>query len=281
MKGRDVQQTLSEIPRRGWAAEILKEQLPGEFGLPGGYWHNYVLLNRPKYVATVWKFLVLIDLGLTARNDQVLKSCNLLGERYLKNKENFHLCMTSNITRAFIRAGYDKHDRVRRALHWIVGEQKEDGGWHCFDSSRGTLDCWEPLSAFSALPRNRWNKSIKKSVERGAEFYLKRRLFKEGTRRYAPWFRFHYPVHYYYDLLVGLEVLTSLGYGNDPGMKFGLEFLRKKQRPGGKWLLDALHPDLPKNEPSYSFALPYEPFPAVPFGLEKVGKPSKNITLRR
>ncbi len=164
----------------------------------------------------------------------------------------------------------------------MVHEQRDDGGWHCFESSKGTLDCWEPLSALSVLPKNKWNKGIKKSVERGAEFYLERKLFREGARMYSPWFRFHYPVHYYYDLLVGLEVLTSLGYGNDPRLNFALEVLREKRGSDGRWVLDALHPDLSQDLPetSYSLSVPYEPFPAIPFGLEKVGKPSKIITLR-
>jgi len=285
-KNEDVQKAHSGIPGSGWAAEILGEQLPGLHEGNAlrfqGYWHNYVLLNRPKYVTTLWKFLVLIDLGLTAKNDQVLKTCRLLSDRYLKQEEGFHLCTTSNVTRAFISAGFDEDNRVRRALDWIVSEQKEDGGWHCFDTPRGTLDCWEPLSVFAALPRERWNRGIKKSAERGAEFYLERRLFREGARKYAPWFRFHYPIHYYYDMLVGLEVLTSLGYGSDPRMKLALELLRKKRGPCGSWALDAIHPDLPPDLPAeeYSSSPPYEPFPAIPWGLEKVGKPSKIITLR-
>jgi hypothetical protein len=282
----DVRKAYSELPRRGWAAEILREQLPGlrednvlRFQ---GYWHNYVLLNRPKYVATLWKFLVLIDLGLTAKNKQVMKSCQLLSDRYLKQKENFHLCTTSNVARAFIRAGFDEDHRVGRALDWIVSEQKEDGGWHCFEHSKGTLDCWEPLSAFAALPKERWNRGIKRSAERGTEFYLERKLYREGARRYAPWFRFHYPVHYYYDILVGLEVLASLGYGKDPRMKFALELLREKRRPDGRWEMDALNPDIPPDLPEweYSSSPPYEPFPSIPWGLEKAGEPSKSITLR-
>ncbi|MGA2198925.1 MAG: hypothetical protein ABSG45_03205 [Nitrososphaerales archaeon] len=277
----DVKEAYSEIPRRGWAAKLLEEQLPDFHGLRG-YWHNYVLLNRPKYVTTMWKFLVLVDLGLTAKNGQVLKTCELLSERCLKNEQGYHLCTTANVTRALIQAGYDTHDRVRLALDWLVREQKEDGGWHCFESSKGTLDCWEPLSTYAVLPRNRWTRGIKRSAEWGAEFYLERRLTKEGPRRYAPWFRFHYPVHYYYDVLVGLDVLTSLGYGKDSRMKPALDLLRRKCRPDGRWALDALNPDLPADLPAsdYSMSPPFEPFPAVPFGLEKVGRPSKMITLR-
>ncbi|MDG7000803.1 MAG: hypothetical protein JRN15_17050, partial [Nitrososphaerota archaeon] len=91
---------------------------------------------------------------------------------------------------------------------------KEDGGWHCFQSEKGTLDCWEALAAFAILPRQKWNKGIKRSVERGTEFYLEHRLYREG-RRYEPWFRFHYPTHYYYDILVGLDIVTSLGRADD------------------------------------------------------------------
>lgn len=282
----DVQEAHSRIPKAGWAAEILRKQLPGiregNALRYQGYWHNYVLLNRPKYVATLWKFLVLIDLGLTAKNTQVMKSCQLLSERYLKREEDFHLCTTSNITRAFISAGFDEDHRISRALDWIVSEQKEDGGWHCFGSPKGTLDCWEPLSVFAVLPRDRWNRGIKKSTERGAEFYLERKLYREGARRYAPWFRLHYPIHYYYDMLVGLEALASLGYGTDPRMKYALELLLKRRKPDGRWVLDAIHPDLPADLPKdeYSSSPPYEPFPSIPWGLEEVGKPSKMITLR-
>ncbi len=277
----EVQEAYSEMPRRGWASEILREQLPDFEGLRG-YWHNYVLLNRPKYVTTLWKFLVLVDLGLTAQNPQVAKTCELVSERYLRSKANYHLCTTANVAQGLTRARYSEHDRVSRALEWLVEVQKEDGGWHCFESSKGTLDCWEPLSAFSALPRSRQSRKIKRSIERGAEFYLERRLFKEGPGKYTPWFRFHYPVHYYYDLLVGLDVLTSLGYGADTRIKDALEILHSKRRPDGTWSLDASNPDLPPDLPAteYNMSPPFEPFPAVPLSLEKVGRPSKMVTLR-
>ena len=277
----EVKSARSQIPKRGWAANILKDQLPDYERFWTGYWHNYALIDRPKYVSTVYKFLVLADLGVTADNAQMAKTCRLLSGRLLKDSRSYHLCKTANITTAFIRAGYDDNHRVRRALDWLVKVQKEDGGWHCFDSPKGTLDCWEPLAAFAALPRSRWNKGIKRSVERGAEFYLERQLFREGSKKYAPWFRFHYPVHYYYDLLVGLEALGPLGYLRDGRAKFALAHLQKKRRRDGRWNLDSVHPDLgSETESSYSSEVPFEPFPSIPFKLEEPGRPSKMITLR-
>ncbi len=157
-------------------------------------------------------------------------------------------------------------------------DQKEDGGWHCFGYRYGTLDCWEGLSAFAAFPRRKWSRSVKRSVERGCEFYLNRRLFRQGKKKYEPWFRFHYPVHYYYDVLVGLDVLTSLGYEEDKRLLPALELLRNKRRGDGSWNLDRVHPDIAPGDP-YKMVPPFEPQIPIPFTLERAGKRSKWITL--
>ena len=60
---------------------------------------------------------------------------------------------------------------------------------------------------------------MKSAVEKGAEYFLERELHIQGDR-YEPWYRFHYPVHYYYDMLVGLDFMTALGYADDRRMEF-------------------------------------------------------------
>jgi hypothetical protein len=275
-----VKDAYSQIARKGWVFRILDRQLQG------GYWHNYELLHWPKYVSTAYMVMILVDLGLRADNPKLKLSCDLLLRVLSQTEEggfafgkSSHFCVTGNFARTFIKAGYADDRRVQRALEWIVDSQKEDGGWHCFPSKHGTLDCWEGLSAFAALPREKWTRGIKNSVERGVSFYLERRLWKEGQKRYEPWFRFHYPVHYYYDLLVGLDVMTSLGCVDDVRLKPALDVLKKKRKPDGKWILDAVPPDIAPGDP-YQSGPPFEPFPPIRFGLEKVGMPSKMITLR-
>jgi hypothetical protein len=170
------------------------------------------------------------------------------------------------------RFGYGEDRRVRKLYDWMVEDQREDGGWNCEADKPGTLDCWEALAAFAAIPKAKRTAAMERAVERGAEFYLDRKLSEEG-RRYAPWFRFHYPTHYFYDVLVGLDVLTSLGFGGDRRLLPALEILRRKRRSDGAWNLDRIHPD---QVPSLHGERARR---VKPIALEEAGGPSLWITL--
>ena len=118
---------------------------------------------------------------------------------------------------------------------------------------------------------------MQSAVERGAEFFLERELHRQGDR-YPPWYRFHYPVHYYYDVLVGLDLLTLLGCGDDPRLRFALALLKKKRRADGRWNLDAVHPDVEGKGVAEWYRTHPKQRP-TPFALEVRGQPSKMITL--
>ena len=271
----EVREAQEEIPRVGWAADILRAQKPG------GFWVSEESLYRPKYLSTNWMLLVLSDLGLTRDDPRIAKACDLWIARYaaadggfgIESARTSHLCTAGNTARALVRFGYSDHPKVRSAFEWFVKTRDKNGGWSCFGSGRN-LDSWEPMSAFAVYPREKWTAGMERAVEDAAEFYLQRNLHKQGER-YGPWYRFHYPVHYYYDLLVGLDFMTALGYGDDPRMKYALSVLKKKRRGDGRWVLDAVHPDLEGSVVKwYAKGMP------TPFALEAVGKPSKIITLR-
>jgi hypothetical protein len=265
----DVVKAYSSITKKGWAFDILRKQRAD------GHWvANEEGLYHPKYVATNWRAIVLADLGVTAINKQMKLACELFFKEWYVNGDfpDKELCIVGNLARTLARCGYSRDPRVKLLFNWLVESQKEDGGWHCFESDTGTLDCWEGLSTYAVLPRSQWTKGIKRSAERGAEFYLDRKLFEEGAT-YKPWFRLHYPVHYYYDILVGLNTITALGYGNDKRLKPALDFLLKKRKSDGRWRLEAVHPDLGRGA---GYRMKRKP---IPFALELVGKPSKWITL--
>jgi hypothetical protein len=278
----DVRSAKEMIPKSGWAAGILSKQHPE------GWWVRGVSLYGPEYISTNWMLLILSDLGLTRRNAQIHRACELWLKMFAKKDGGFgserwkegHLCTTGNMARALVKFGYGDHPEVKRAFDWMLKHRNKKGGWSCraVDISRigRTFDSWEPMSAFAALPKQKWSRGLKDAVESGAEFFLEGELHKQGAR-YEPWYRFHYPVHYYYDLLVALDFMTTLGYGLDPRLDYAVELLKTKRRSDGRWNLDAVHPDVeggigesyrkhPNNRPT-------------PFSLEQPGEPSKMITL--
>jgi hypothetical protein len=274
----EVRSAKELIPRRGWAADILAKQQKG------GWWVSIERLYGPKYISTNWMMLILSDLGLDKQEPRIAKACDLWIERFSKPDGGFgmdgtsrgHLCIVGNTARALVRFGYADHPKVKSAFEWLVNNAAKLGGWSCFESGRN-LDSWEGMSAFAVYPKEKWTKSMKRVVELAAEFYLERELYKQGEH-YEPWYRFHYPLHYYYDLLVGLDFMTALGYGADPRMKYALSHLKKRRRSDGRWNLDAVHPDVEGGMAEW-----YQKNPKkvpTPFALEKVGEPSKMITLR-
>ena len=274
----EVREAQELIPRKGWAAEILGKQTKA------GWWFHEESFYQPKYLSTNWMLLLLSDLGLTKEDPRIRGACDLWIRRFARDDGGFgidgsrksHLCTTGNMARALVRFGYEDRPEVTSAFEWMVRAASHLGGWSCFGSGRN-LDSWEPMSAFAVYPREKWTAAMGRAVDQAAEFFLQRELHKQGSR-YEPWYRFHYPIHYYYDLLVGLDFLTALGYGDDPRMRFAIGLLGEKRRPDGRWNLDAVHPDVegaiaewyrknPKHAPT-------------PFALERPGGTSKMITLR-
>ena len=274
----EIQSTRARIPEEGWGADILAQQNPR------GWWVGDESLYRPKYLSTNWMLLVLADLGLTKEDPRIAKACGLWIERFAKadggfgidNSKASHLCTTGNMARALVQSGYGSHPKVKRAFEWMVKNASHLGGWSCWGGGRN-LDSWEPMSAFAVYPRAKWTAAMQRTVDQAAEFFLQRELHIQGDH-YEPWYRFHYPVHYYYDLLVGLDFMTALGYAEDPRLKHALGVLKKKRRSDGRWNLDAVHPDLEGGQADWYRKHPKDA--PTPFALEQIGEPSRMITLR-
>ncbi len=272
-----VRSAARAVGRRGWAADLLSFQTrDGHWSTPGSTaWELYV----PKYVATNWIAIVLGDLGVPASDRRIQRTARLILSRWsgpggdLSGRSG-EICVTGNAVRTLIRFGHLDHPAVRRSIDWIVRTQKSDGGWHCFPSRSGTLDGWEGLAALAEIPEGRRSEAVRRAIELGAEFYLDRHLMDEGSEPYAPWMRIHYPNHYYYDLLVGLRILTRLGYGSDARLRPALDWLRKKRSRDGTWALDAHHPDLEAERAGYRRS-----HVVFPIALEPLNEPSQWATV--
>ena len=280
----EVRATRARIPQDPWVRQILAHRDPA------GWWVRDRGWLEPRFIGTHWNLLALADLGASREIPEVAGSCEYwMAKSPLAGggvggfgKGKGHHCYTANMARGLIRLGYADDPRVRRTMEWLVRTAHPDGGWTCRFSRDGpatsrSLDAWEGLGAFAVYPRAKWTREMHAVVERTAEYYLERELHQQGDR-YEPWYRFHWPTHYYYDLLVGLDCLTALGYGQDPRLGYALRLLRSKQRKDGTWNLDAVQTD-PDPETARWFEAHPKQRP-VPLTFEPAGRPSKMITLR-
>jgi hypothetical protein len=272
----EVRAAVREIGRTGWAANLLGHQFPDGHWVTRGTSEQE--LYRPKYIVTNWIAIVLADLGMTRADPRIRRTAELIMKRWGYPKGDLsgkvgEVCVTGNAVRTLIRFGYLDHPVVQRSIGRLVRTQKADGGWHCFDSRTGTLDSWEGLAALAEIPVDQRSAGIQRSIERGAEFFLKRHLMDQGPE-YPPWKRIHYPTHYYYDVLVGLRILSRLGYARDPRMARAYRWLLSKRARDGTWALDEAHPDLDPKHGGYRLA-----FVVYPIELELLHEPSRWATV--
>jgi hypothetical protein len=266
-----------EIGVKGWAAELLALQHPdGHWVTPGS---APLDMERPLYISTRYFLLALSDLGVTSADRRMARAVDLYLDR-MTGPDFVELggtdsepCFTSFDVKLANLFGHGDEPRIRRSIDWLISVQKKDGGWNCQPSEAGTLDTWEPLEAFATIPEQGRTPQIRGAIERGLDFYLSRGLMNEGGSAYAPWLRLHYPRHYFYDVLVGLDTVTALGKGRDPRLKQAWEWLEGKRNREGRWVLEALHPD--REDEEY---LETRRAPIFPFGLEFPGRPSRWIT---
>jgi hypothetical protein len=229
--------------------------------------------------------MALVDMGAPRGDPNIVKVLEACLGAFAKpdggfGRKDSHLCITGNIVRAAIHFGRFEDLRVRKGIEWLVAHQRTDGGWNCFpeDEPGSTLDSWEPLAAFGMIPSSQRSAEVQSAIDRCVEFILDQRLGVDAG--YEPWRRIHFPRHYYYDFLIGLELATSLGDAHDVRLKPALDLLKSKSLPDSRWALDITHPDVdPEGDP------PYKPIWAnflatvVRLEVEPPGVPSRWATL--
>ncbi|MFQ5950724.1 MAG: prenyltransferase/squalene oxidase repeat-containing protein, partial [Candidatus Geothermarchaeales archaeon] len=199
--------------------------------------------------------------------------------------------LTGNMARTLMRLGYDREPRVSRAVDWLLSVQLEDGGWNCWDGgTHGSFEATvQPLGALSEIPQEHRSDEVEEAISHAVDFFLSHRLFKSSRDESVVLFRFlkfHFPLHYKYDVLHGLRVITSLGVKDDR-LHDPIQLLVSKQQPDGAWILDAVPRGWRLFSPSHG-GWRQEEDEVIEKGwgeephtlqFEEVGTPSKMITL--
>ncbi|MHB8604935.1 MAG: prenyltransferase/squalene oxidase repeat-containing protein [Thermoplasmatota archaeon] len=247
----DVRAARAASVERGSVARILAGlAMPTE---PRGF---YV----PKYGAAYHRLVALADMRAPGDDPRIAAALDRCLDVFAKPDGGFsgrperptgHFCVTGNMARTAMVLGRGDDPRVLAAVESLVRDQREDGGWNCFPEEPSSLDGWEALAAFAEIPPARRSAGVKRAIERGVEWFLDLRLGVGAG--YPPWERIHFPRHYYYDFLLGLEIVTALGTDmRDERLAPAFALLESKRLPDGRWALDATHPDIDlEGDPAY------------------------------
>jgi hypothetical protein len=256
-----VREARSAIMESGPVPKILKAQEPGGFWVkPGGGY-------SPKYKANAWSLLFLAELGADPDNEQIRLGC----EYYLNNSvaENggfsvyrkptpsgaFH-CLNGNMIFAMQRLGYGEHPLVGSAREWLIqlilDQQQgtsgagEEGfpGFVC-RVNEGKPCAWGANKALRALletPESAVSPDLERALEAAAAFLLSRDPaaadYPYTGRVSSTWFKLGFPLSYWSDVLETVSNLAALGYGSDPRLTPGLQWIEDKQDQNGRWPLN-------------------------------------------
>ncbi|MFX1352313.1 MAG: prenyltransferase/squalene oxidase repeat-containing protein [Promethearchaeota archaeon] len=298
----ELQAAKDSIPSSRIVAGILSKQKIE------GYWEKSTSPYLPKYRSSYWQIMVLGQLGMDRSDERVRRACEYIfgfqldeggfphltyeqglekyesliekgkklptREEWISSKvfESQLSCLTGNMVAALIRIGYADDPRVKKAVRWLVEIQNQDGGWLCpywKAHINDTHGCFYgticPLEAFSEIPKRNLTKEMKQTIEMAAEFFLMHYLFKADHHNYKvineSWLKLSFPWFYRYNILRGLDILGKLGYTEDERLDDALMVLLQKRLPGGKWILEST------------------PSGRMHVSIDRVGKPSKWITL--
>jgi hypothetical protein len=265
-----------------------------------GYWAKAGPGYLPKYRSTVWSLVFLAQLGAAGDHPQVRAGCEYLLENGRAPVGGFSMngnhsglihCLQGNLVAALIDLGWLDDERLQAALDWLAlsitgeniapaEEKKAPVRYYRSGNSAPNFHCsandhqpcaWGAVKAMLALskvPAERRYATIQAAIDTGLEFLLSRDPAAAdypmgySSKPNRSWFSFGYPIGYITDVLQNLEVLTALGYGNDPRLQAGREMLLSKQDQDGRWTM------------AYSYN------GKTWVDIEEKKKPSKWVTLR-
>jgi hypothetical protein len=162
-------------------------------------------------------------------------------------------------------------ERRRRLVKYVLREQMADGGWNCqrnrgavHSSFHTTISVLEGLRE-CATRKGADGRALEAAAARGREFLLAHKLFKShrtGRVVAGDMTRFHFPPHWHFDVLRGLDYFRSVHADRDARLNDAIELVVSRRRRDGRWPLSRGYPG------------------AQHFEMEVNGQPSRWNTLR-
>ena len=204
----------------------------------------------PKYEATHWTNLLLVEYGVDPGDPRVRRAARFVleelgrpgrgGMDWVFNKDHGASCLIGSVVRYVAMAGYGNDERLEPLVQRLVRDSKK------FDAA-----CWingeQPCAwgyarlvwGLAALPETAHTREVQRTLRRGVEFLLS---FKVERGRYptdtAPsylWRQLSFPLFYQADVLFVLRALDAAGAIDDDRAQPAIGWLLARQDARGRW----------------------------------------------
>ncbi|MBV9950601.1 MAG: hypothetical protein JO291_01520 [Acidimicrobiia bacterium] len=266
----------ARVEHEGWGAQLLAVEdddglWAGGACFPAGYRGDEP--GQP-WTSTMHVLQTLQILGLDPSSASASRAAALVAEHARWEHDGqpyFEGEVEPCINGRTIETGAYLGQDVAPVVERVLAERLGDGGWNCeaengsvrtsFDTTINVLD---GLVEFERVTGG--SPAISAARRSGEEYLLERDLFRRkstGEVVKPEYLDFAFPYYWHYDVLRALDHFRNAGTAPDPRMAEGIELVRSKRQPDGRWLLDRIHPG------------------RVHFDIEgEVGAPSRWNTLR-
>lgn len=245
----------ARVATEGWGARLLAVQ-GGDGQWDGGAYfparHDDSAEGQP-WTATAHSLLLLRDLGIDPRHDQVRRAVALVADR-CRWEEGGQAFFTGEVEPCIngmtVALGAYFDQDVDGVVARLLGEQLEDGGWNCWteygsvrSSFATTINVLEGLLAHERATGG--SAESLAARRRGEEYLLERQLFRRtstGEVVDPAWLQFSFPHRWHYDVLRALDYFRAAGDPPDRRVGEAVQVLRSARQPDGTWLLENTHP---------------------------------------
>lgn len=244
----------ARVETQGWGARLLALQDPdgqwaGGAFVPAGFTPQIWEREGQPWTATTYALTQLREFGLDPATERVRRTVELIGRNSRWDHDGqpywtgeVEECINGRTVADGAYFGVDVAPIVSR----LVGERQADGGWNCeraggsarssFDSTINVLEgLLEDEKSTGGTPESRAARAA------GEEYLLQRRLFRRlstGEPAAPALLELIYPARWHYTVLRALDYFRATGASPDPRLAEGVEQVRSRRRPDGRWAAD-------------------------------------------
>ncbi len=236
---------LREAQQRATNAPPISTILRGQKS--DGSWTPHVY--TPKYVASHWANLLLVEYGVDASDPRVRRGARRILEDLAKGsgemewvlgRDHGASCFTGNVVRYVSLAGYGTDPRLEPLVQRLVHDAKK------FDAAcwiNGENPCaWgysRLIWGLAALPEAARVREVERTLRRGVEFLLSYRVergaYPTDTKPSHLWRQLSFPLFYQADVLFVLRAIDAAGAIDDPRAQPAIAWLLARQDERGRW----------------------------------------------